>query len=99
MSDFVLTGLAYKKAESDIEVLIKEYNNPELTQRGKREALLNTVALSFIAGYKLSQDEVDRLRSKISGLFEEIKHGDESHQCWLKNKIDEYSNIENEKAE
>lgn len=32
------------------------------------------------------------LKEKCYELFEEIKHGDQEHQDWLKNKIEEFLN-------
>lgn len=33
---------------------------------------------------------VKEMKEKITGLFEAIKHGDEEHQAWLKEKIEKH---------
>ena len=36
--------------------------------------------------------EFYHLKVKVESLFDEIKHGDEEHQAWLKAKIEEHFN-------
>ena len=73
MSDIVLTQIAYDKASKSIEEVIKIYNNEELTIKGKRESLLDCVALSFMAGYKLRDEQVKKLQSDIEDEKENVR--------------------------
>lgn len=70
MSDLALTEIAYLKANSYMDKLIEEYNNPQLTQKGKREALLNCLAFSFMSGFKLSEDKASSLKSQLKEVEE-----------------------------
>ncbi len=38
----------------------------------------------------LLMNKCDFLESRIATIFEAIKHGDEKHQAWLKQKIEEH---------
>ena len=35
-------------------------------------------------------EKFEQLKNKVSSLFDAIKHGDQDHQEWLKNKIEEH---------
>jgi hypothetical protein len=73
MSNFFLTTITYDKAQRSMDDFIKEYNNPELTQKGKRESLLNCIAFSFMGGFKLAEDEVKKLQSENEDLKKDLE--------------------------
>lgn len=53
--------------------------------------------MDYLMGYddgEIASDE--RWEKKHRKLFDELKHGDEDHQKWLKTKIDDYFQLEDE---
>ncbi len=45
--------------------------------------------------YEKTVQQNHMLREKIKTLFDAIKHGDDTHQEWLKSKIEEHFKDEN----
>lgn len=57
MSNLVLMAYAEAYAKDALETLIKEYNNPDLTQKGKRDLLRQTIMLAVVAGHSVGVKE------------------------------------------
>ena len=57
MSNLVLTAFAEWYATDALEKLIKEYNNPDLTQKGKRDLLHQALMFAVMAGHKIGVKE------------------------------------------
>ena len=90
MSDIVLNSVGQKYAEGSVEKFVKKYNkeSTELTEKGRRCLLTDLVFFAFLkgAGYR-SISLSDQL---IDSLFDVIKHGDQEHQDWLKQAIEDH---------
>lgn len=56
MSDLLLNNIAEYEAEVAVKKMIEEYNNPELTKKGKREVLEFHFFAMFHKGYNLCMD-------------------------------------------
>jgi hypothetical protein len=71
--------------------LLKAYDSVVADYKGCQWHV-NRVADDSLA-YK---NERDKLTEQVVTLFDAIKHGDDEHQLWLKNKIDEHFGIDKE---
>lgn len=58
LSDIVLIQGAQQFAKERVKEMIKEYNDPELTPKGKLEVLENTLFKAFLEAYNLGKDSV-----------------------------------------
>jgi hypothetical protein len=56
VSDIALTSYAYKIASERLKELIAEYNDPELTTKGKREVLEQKLFFVFLEGVRFQKD-------------------------------------------
>lgn len=58
MSNIVLTSIAQRESEIAMDEMIKKYNDPELTMKGKREVLQQSLFFMFLKGYNLKSEEI-----------------------------------------
>lgn len=67
---------------------------------GNEDELRNTIKLLYAAnqgyatmlGYQntMIKNNKQIMKDCLRKLYEEIKHGDEEHQLWLKNKVEDF---------
>ena len=55
MSDIILTTVAQMEAKKKLKEVIEEYNDPQLTMKGKREVLEMALFTMFLKGYKFNK--------------------------------------------
>jgi hypothetical protein len=55
MSDFILNQYCQQRGSEIVQKLIAEYNNPDLTPKGKLEVLTFAIVQSMLEGYYLSE--------------------------------------------
>lgn len=55
MSDIILNAYAQHRGSEIVVQLIKDYNNPELTQKGKLKVLTFAIVQTLLEGYYLAE--------------------------------------------
>lgn len=62
MSDLLLNSVAQHVVEDKLEVMIDDYNNPDLTLKGKKEVLQMALLEMFLRGYNFGIERKDNGR-------------------------------------
>lgn len=58
MSNILLVQVAHNYAEENLPKLIKMYNDPQLTELGRKEILSSFIMNTYMAGYLLKEESV-----------------------------------------